>query len=359
MVSLNFAAILGERKEVYLHHKSFGGIGMKLLKQGIAAIIIAMIAFSFAAAQDTGVRDTLRFSPVTVDWIIDGPEDSISPVIEVWAWSDQDLGGTSCGFIVSWDVDTYDQNRWSVPANDTGVSAVDSLIVVDTFLFSATLPPAVQFGSTYRRSVLDGAYRDAIDLDWGYNGFNFGLLTFSGTVFPANTQQKIGDLYLKFVDMTSDSLTPDEFTINIDSMFFPPAGTFKFSPVTGGGSGYPPIVVGCEVNVTNSISDADDDNPSEEILPQQFQLAQNYPNPFNPTTTIKYYVASKGIVNLSVYNILGQRVKTLVDGQMDIGWQEAQWNGKDENGNSVASGIYFYKMSAGDYVDSKKMLLMK
>ena len=68
---------------------------------------------------------------------------------------------------------------------------------------------------------------------------------------------------------------------------------------------------------------------------------------------------NKSMINLTVYNILGQRIKTLVNKEQDAGWQEAVWDGHDDYGNEVASGIYFYKLDAGEFVQTKKMLLMK
>jgi hypothetical protein len=97
-----------------------------------------------------------------------------------------------------------------------------------------------------------------------------------------------------------------------------------------------------------------------------FQLQQNYPNPFNPTTTIKYSIVSKSIVSLSVYNMLGQRIKTIEDGVVhENGFYSAAWNGEDEKGRKLCSGIYFYRLKATQlsgghqYVASGKMVLLK
>lgn len=97
----------------------------------------------------------------------------------------------------------------------------------------------------------------------------------------------------------------------------------------------------------------------EAQVPGSFALNQNYPNPFNPTTEISFSIPNRGHVELSVYNSLGQRVTTLVDGVRDGGDQTVTWNGTDQSGNSVASGVYFYRLKADGYSDSKKMLLLK
>lgn len=88
-------------------------------------------------------------------------------------------------------------------------------------------------------------------------------------------------------------------------------------------------------------------------------LGQNYPNPFNPTTNIKFNIPSASNVNLSVYNVKGQLVKTLVAGSLTAGEHTVTWNGVDNNNNSVASGVYFYRLEANGQSEMRKMLLMK
>ena len=88
-------------------------------------------------------------------------------------------------------------------------------------------------------------------------------------------------------------------------------------------------------------------------------LEQNYPNPFNPTTTISYTMNKAGNANLSVYNVKGQLVNTLVNGTKQAGSHSVVWDGTDSNGNTVPSGIYFYRLSSGNHVETKKMMLMK
>ncbi len=97
----------------------------------------------------------------------------------------------------------------------------------------------------------------------------------------------------------------------------------------------------------------------EGAVPKVFALFQNYPNPFNPYTQIKFSVANRTKVGLSVYNILGQRVKTLLDEEMEAGNYVATWDGKDEKGYDVSSGIYFYKLNTKEFTQTKKMLLVR
>ena len=94
-------------------------------------------------------------------------------------------------------------------------------------------------------------------------------------------------------------------------------------------------------------------------IPQTFSLAQNYPNPFNPTTTIEYALPSDAQVEICIYNILGRKVKVLVDERQLAGYKKVTWDGKNEKGHDVASGVYFCKIKAGDFTQVKKMVLLK
>ncbi len=98
---------------------------------------------------------------------------------------------------------------------------------------------------------------------------------------------------------------------------------------------------------------------STRTHPSEFVLCQNYPNPFNPQTKIKYSVAEGQNVKLAIYNVLGQRVKTLVDEYQTAGHKLAHWDGKDENENEMSSGVYFYRIEAGALVQTRKMVLLR
>jgi len=88
-------------------------------------------------------------------------------------------------------------------------------------------------------------------------------------------------------------------------------------------------------------------------------LLQNYPNPFNPSTTIAFENAKEGIVNITIYNLKGQKVKTVVNKPFSAGSHIVEWNGTDEQGIAVSSGVYFYRMEMGDYVFVRKMVMVK
>ncbi len=93
--------------------------------------------------------------------------------------------------------------------------------------------------------------------------------------------------------------------------------------------------------------------------PKSFALFQNYPNPFNPTTSIKYDLKDKAKVTLKIYNMLGQEVRTLVSREQSPGQYTMEWDGKNNAGLSVSSGVYIYRIQAGDFVKAKKMMFIK
>jgi flagellar hook assembly protein FlgD len=93
--------------------------------------------------------------------------------------------------------------------------------------------------------------------------------------------------------------------------------------------------------------------------PQIFNLSQNYPNPFNPVTHFRFSLAHQVKVKLEIFNVLGQRVKMLVDKEMPAGEYQMQWDGLNDMGNKLGSGLYFYRISAGDFVKIRKMILLK
>ncbi len=99
------------------------------------------------------------------------------------------------------------------------------------------------------------------------------------------------------------------------------------------------------------------DEPVE--LPHDFNLSQNYPNPFNAGTIINYVLERDSRVEISVYDILGQEIVTLIDEEKSAGQHQATWSGIDSDGKSVASGVYFYKLTADGVSESKQMMLVK
>ncbi len=95
------------------------------------------------------------------------------------------------------------------------------------------------------------------------------------------------------------------------------------------------------------------------VLPEVFALRQNYPNPFNPVTTIAYDIPEIANVRIDMYNILGQKVRTLVNGTHQPGVYHVRWNGTNDFGNPLSSGMYFYRISSEQFISVKKLVLMK
>jgi hypothetical protein len=94
-------------------------------------------------------------------------------------------------------------------------------------------------------------------------------------------------------------------------------------------------------------------------VPHKYGLNPNYPNPFNPSTTIEFSLAEEGRVQLEIFNILGQQVKVLTDARYPEGAHAVVWDGRDESGRTVASGVYLYRLVADGYVKSRKMVVLK
>jgi hypothetical protein len=311
---------------------------MRLISRVLFACFVFLALPGAIQAQDQGIPDTLRLVAATSGtWTIAAEADSVY-VVEMWGWTDKALGGAAMPLKLDLDV-----------AQVTAHKLMDTVIVVDTFIFHTSMPAATT--KTFQKFEITDPTNPA-------NGTLLGLIGQifpPGPIWPINTQQKIGDLVLK---VRRAPELPHQMIVVVDSNFFWPGGTFKYSPQTSGLLGFAPQYVGATITINNLISGTED-FAENLAVPISFQLNQNFPNPFNPSTTIKFYNAVKGPVRIDVFNIMGQRVRTLADKDMDIGWQEIVWSGDDANGENVASGIYFYKMSAGAFVEIKKMLLMK
>ena len=95
------------------------------------------------------------------------------------------------------------------------------------------------------------------------------------------------------------------------------------------------------------------------IVPDSFTLHQNFPNPFNPITTLRYDLSSDAFVVLTVYDMLGKEITQLVNTSQQAGFKSVQWNATDSMGRSVSAGVYLYQIQAGEYVQTKKMVLLK
>ena len=97
----------------------------------------------------------------------------------------------------------------------------------------------------------------------------------------------------------------------------------------------------------------------ETILPERFTLHQNYPNPFNPVTTLRYELPNNSLVTIIIYDMLGREVKTLINQTQDAGYRSVIWDATNDYDKPVSAGIYLYQIQAGEYISTKKMVLLK
>ncbi len=123
------------------------------------------------------------------------------------------------------------------------------------------------------------------------------------------------------------------------------------------------VLSGCSApNATTKVLAANSETTETgqiEQVPVDFALAQNYPNPFNPETEIRFQLPQASHVVIKIYNTLGREISMIADGRYGAGYHQVRWNGKDGNGNSLASGVYLYKLQADNFSDVKKMILVR
>ncbi|MCL4279534.1 MAG: T9SS type A sorting domain-containing protein, partial [Ignavibacteriaceae bacterium] len=120
-------------------------------------------------------------------------------------------------------------------------------------------------------------------------------------------------------------------------------------------------IAGVDIMVTAYVSDqpVGVENNNDKNIPLTFDLKQNYPNPFNPSTVIAYQIPQSEFVTLEIYNSIGEKVRTLVNGNQETGFYQVQWDGKNNSGNQLSSGVYLYRLSAGNYTNVMKMVLLR
>lgn len=150
-----------------------------------------------------------------------------------------------------------------------------------------------------------------------------------------------------------ENIAPGDYTIHA-SKFKLEEGTVSGINLNGSAALAAPGV-DFILNAATSVEEIE----NEIEIPTAFGLSNNYPNPFNPTTTIEFKVPEVSNVKITVYNVLGQSVKTLVNANFTTGNYKVSWDGTNEVGSQVSSGIYFYRLDAGNFSHTKRMLLLK
>jgi len=94
-------------------------------------------------------------------------------------------------------------------------------------------------------------------------------------------------------------------------------------------------------------------------IPNQFELYQNYPNPFNPVTKLRYAIPKNGLVTITIYDMLSRQVKTLINQTQNAGYKSVIWDATNDYGKPVSAGVYLYQIRAGEFVQTKKMVVLK
>jgi len=151
---------------------------------------------------------------------------------------------------------------------------------------------------------------------------------------------------------TLTGMTPMDVLVIVDFSGLDTGQYTAAVTVTSTSAGNSPLTMPVAASVGSDVA-----VPGE--IPTSYALSQNYPNPFNPITEINFDIPVRSHVTLTVYNVVGQMVKTLVDEELAPKHYIVDWDGTTDNGTKVASGIYFYKLEAGDFTETKKMLLLK
>lgn len=216
--------------------------------------------------------------------------------------------------------------------------------------------PGLEYDSVASTPLADSAFDLVMGLDKStaqqnkYQAFATIAINLPG-LSPAPVSRKMGSIFFHLNDWDpGDAICFDTTRTQNFYLIFFPTNAIEYTPVWPGRMC---LVLG-ECNPT-----AVEPPISDRPLPAEYLLSQNYPNPFNPSTTIDYTLPTTARIELVVLNELGQRVTTLASGLTPPGRHQAYWNGCNDSGEPVASGVYLYRLSAGEFVHSRKMLLLK
>ena len=247
-----------------------------------------------------------------------------------------------------------DETSWNISFEASIDGAVDRLTVMGVAedatngfdpeydIAEAPNPPGGEYVtmSTYHQdwpTVLGERYSKDVKspvINGGYNEWIFTIETSSDEV----------EITWLFEDI------PDEYEIGYnytDGMFFADMRAIESLVVPNGSELI--VRVGAELLASES----------SDLLPQVYSLHQNYPNPFNPVTSIYFDVPKAGNVNISVYDMLGRKIKTLVNEHLNPGFLNVQWNATNELSQPVSAGVYIYTIEAGSFRQTRKMILLK
>ena len=209
------------------------------------------------------------------------------------------------------------------------------------------------------------AQNEASNIEWSGGGLASHYVTepnIISSLFYDNTPNSIHNGYPYTPVLVAYSLVQEQWVgagnlTNVDPLFCDPdSGDYSLaenSPCVGageGGSNMGAYEIGCDPIILST---------SSELLPVTYTLHQNYPNPFNPVTRLRYDLAENSLVNITIYDMMGRQVKTLINQTQDAGYRSIVWNATNDYGKPVSAGIYLYQIQAGKYISTKKMVLLK
>jgi hypothetical protein len=225
---------------------------------------------------------------------------------------------------------TNNGKKWSSFNNNLTNENIISLAVIGTNIFAVTFPNNI-FISTDKGSKWTAVNNDlTVSNVYGFavSGENLFTATRNGVFLSTNNGINWSDVNNGLVNKAVSSLAINETNLYAGTS----SGVWR-RPLTE-------MITGVE--------------NKQIILPTSFSLQQNYPNPFNPTTTINYSIPKSGFVTIKVYDILGREVEALVNENRSVGNYSIQFNA-----SKLVSGVYFYRMQAGDFIQTKKLILLK
>ncbi len=330
------------------------------------------IKIIFTATDPDGLADS-DSSLLTIEPVNDAPELSALPDI-VFNEDDTLVVNFAEWFDFVNDPDNPDSTlSWSVTTTDS--DSVNVIIQGDSVLFTApqnwfafdrdTLIVTVTdsaLESSVRLAVHVLPVNDAPSLDFIPDTLSFGndtslVMSFDSIIVDVDDPDSLLTWFAAFSDSSSDTLI--FFDILGDSALrissvpgWIGEDTLTIVVVDTSGARDTTIVL---IRVTAPVSVEDHIG----VLPLKFEVFQNYPNPFNPTTTIRYALPKRSDVTIEIYNLMGQLVTRIHKEGVRAGYHEERWNGVNQRGVPIASGVYIYRLRAGEFVRTKKMLLLK
>tara|TARA_Y100001970_G_scaffold70320_1_gene89553 strand:- start:4752 stop:7523 length:2772 start_codon:yes stop_codon:yes gene_type:complete len=268
-----------------------------------------------------------------------------------------DVGGT---------LGSYELSGFTLIGGDYGVSACyikfQNCIVKDTERFDATTCGMNCF-LFYSTTFIDN---NNTNDNYNFNGppLFINSIILNNENLTIGSHFDAGSMSFTFNDLGFNENGNISFDENGDisdvNPFFcdPDSGDYSLasnSPAIGAGENgidMGALGVGCEaISLAPTIL--------EKVVPNVFAIHQNYPNPFNPTTTLKYDLPEDAMVNIIIYDMMGRAVKTMVNNQQNAGFKSVHWNATNDNGFPVSAGLYLYSIQAGEFRQTKKMVLLK